>query len=96
MKLFVDQNGSQFSQMIDKLFRILKKGGPKELITRGIVPLSPELRETAFAVSVDMIFADGSVEDEEKAVIEHLQSELGIPDAIASQILDVMVIKNRG
>lgn len=96
MRLFADQTGSQFGQMIDRLFRILKKSGPQELAARGTAALTPELRETAFAVAVDMIFADGTVEDEEKALVGNLQQQLGVSDALASQILDVMVIKHRG
>jgi tellurite resistance protein len=43
-----------------------------------------------------MIFADGSIEEDEKALVSNLQQQLGVPDALASQILDVMVIKHRG
>lgn len=96
MKLFAPQSGAEFRQMIDKLFRILRKSGPKELTKRGASALPKELQETVFAVAVDMIFADGSVQDEEKALVETLQGELGISDALASKILDVMTIKHRG
>ena len=96
MRLFASQSGAEFSQMIDRLFRILRKSGPQELAARGSQALSSELRETAFAVAVDMIFADGTVEDDEKTLVGNLQQQLGISDGLASQILDVMIIKHRG
>lgn len=96
MKLFGGQPSADFNQMVEKLFRVLRKSGPLELIKRGAPALIPELRETAFAVTVDMIFADGVVEDDEKALVERLQGELDIADALAAQILDVMIIKHRG
>jgi uncharacterized tellurite resistance protein B-like protein len=96
MRLFADMSSNQTSSMLDKLFKIKSKGGPDALVSRGVPALTPELKETAFAVAVDMIFADGSVEDAEKRLVEKLHSELGIADGLASQILDVMIIKHRG
>ncbi len=96
MRLFADMSSSETSRMIDKLFKVKSKGGPDALVGRGVPALTPELKETAFAVAVDMIFADGSVEDAEKHLVEKLQTELGITDDLASQIIDVMVIKHRG
>lgn len=96
MRLFADMSGDACRSMVEKLFKIKNKGGPEALLAKGVPALTPELKETVFAVAVDMIFADGSVEAEEKSFVEKLQSELGISDALASQILDVMVIKYRG
>ncbi|MGI8436948.1 MAG: tellurite resistance TerB family protein [Chthoniobacterales bacterium] len=96
MKLLASQSAAEFKQMIDKLFRILNSKGSSDLIARSAQALTPELRETAFAVSMDMIFADGSVADAEKAMIEKLQRELEITDDLAGKILDVMLVKHRG
>jgi uncharacterized tellurite resistance protein B-like protein len=96
MKLLASQSAPEFKQMVDKLFRILNSKGSSELIRRSAQALTPELRETAFAVGMDMIFADGSVADAEKATIEKLQGELAISDDVAGKILEVMLIKNRG
>lgn len=96
MRLFADMSGSPFHKMIEKLCRILKRETPEDLIKRAVPALTPELRETAFVVAVDMVFADGSVEDEEKELVEKLQAELGISDDLAAKILDVMILKHRG
>ena len=96
MKLLATQSGGEFRQMVDKLFRVLNQKGPSELIKRGAQALPSELRETAFAVSVDMIFADGNVDESEKTLIERMQSDLGVSDETAGKIVDVMMIKHRG
>lgn len=96
MKLFRDINHSKFCDITDKLFKILRKDGPDALASRGAAVLSPALKPTAFAVAADMIFADGSVEDAEKALLEKLQTSLGIADELAGKIVEVIAIKNRG
>lgn len=96
MRLFSDMGTSQLTAMTGRLFRLLKKGGSEELIRRGAPVLPHDLRETAFAVAVDMAFSDGSVEEEEKRLIERLQQELGLADELAMQVVNVMIIKNRG
>ena len=95
MKIFQAQSASQHGAMIDKLFGILKRSNAEQLLSKAAEVLSPELREAAFAVSADLIFADGSVEEEEKRLLEFLQSKLGIPDELATQIVRVMEVKNR-
>lgn len=96
MQLFNNMSGRQFPDMINKLFRILKKSGVSELINKAVPALTPDLRETVFVVAVDMIFSDGIVENEEKAMIEKLHAQLEISDALVAQTLDVMLIKHRG
>lgn len=96
MRLYQEQSGSQFSAMIDKLLGILKRQGPNSLLSRSAEALPSALRQTAFAVVADLIFADGSVEDEEKVILESIQNALSISDDLAMKIVEVMEIKNRG
>lgn len=96
MKLFRAIHGKEFSSLIDKLFRILRKEGPNELALRGAEALRADLKATAFAVATDMIFSDGSVEEEETSLLEKLQRSLGISDEVAAKIVEVIELKNRG
>jgi hypothetical protein len=57
--------------------------------------LPPDLRESAFAIATDLVFADGHVEEREKEYIDRLQGVFGIDDAMALKIVEVIVIKNR-
>lgn len=96
MKLFRDIARGEFSDIIDKLFKILRKDGPAALATRGAAALPADLKPTVFAVATDMIFADGNVEESESALVEKLQTDLGIADDLAGRIVEVISLKNRG
>lgn len=96
MRLFQGQTGEDFGRMAKKTNSIQEKHGLKFLLPKAVEVLSPDLRQTAFAMAADLIFADGSVEENEKALIEILQRELEVPDDLALKIVEVLQIKNRG
>lgn len=95
MQMFREQSVAEHKAMMNKLFGILKKSGPADLVTRGAAALTPHLREAAFAAAADLVFVDGSVEDEEREILESIQRALEVPDELAQQIVQVMEIKNR-
>jgi uncharacterized membrane protein YebE (DUF533 family) len=95
MQLFREQSGAEHKGMMNKLFGVLKKNGVSELVNRSAEALPAKLREAAFAAATDLIFVDGSLEDEEKSVLEVIQRSLGISDELAQMIVQVMEIKNR-
>lgn len=96
MKLFKSQTTAEYNAMVDKLFGLFSKKGAAFIMQKGIESLPSELRETAFAIAADFIFADGSVEDEEKELLEQLQVGLGVSNDVAMKIVEVMEIKSRG
>lgn len=96
MQLFRNQSASEFSSMMDKLLGLLKKHGHTFLLEKATAGLPSELRETTFALCADLIFADGSVEDEEKELLEGIQQSLQVSDDLALKIIEVLQIKNRG
>ena len=96
MKMFQNISGDKFSKILNQLIKILKREGVHKLVERCASALPRELHETAFANACDIILADGVVEDEEKALVEKLQNELDIPGDLALDIVQIMVIKNRG
>jgi len=95
LKLFQAQSASEHHAMMDKLFGILKRNDAEHLLTKAAEALPGELRESAFAVAADLVFADGCVDHEEQQVLEKLQSRLKVPDELAIQVVRVMQIKNR-
>ena len=96
MKLFANFTPDKFNKMMDNLLKILKKGGPDLLVEKCVPALPQRLRATAFCNAVDIVLADGSVEDDEKELIEKLQTALEVGDDEAKTIIEVMIIKNRG
>jgi uncharacterized tellurite resistance protein B-like protein len=96
MKLFSSYTPEKFNRMMDVLLKVLKKGGPEALVEKCVPALPERLRATAFCNAVDIVLADGTVEEEEEELIEKLKGALEVDEAEAKTIIKVMVIKNRG
>jgi hypothetical protein len=54
------------------------------------------MRESVFAVATDLILVDGVVSLEEKEFLNDLYQALNLDSEVATQIVEVMLIKNRG
>jgi len=74
----------------------LKRGGPEKLLDKSYPAVPPELRETVFANAIDIVLADGTVEQEEREFIDDLQGKLEVDEKRAKAIVQVMVYKNHG
>jgi hypothetical protein len=96
MRMFENVSPNKWNSMMDALLKILKKDGPLKLIDRCSDALPEGLRQTAFANACDIVLADGVVEDEEKEFLDHLQKQLELDGDTALNIVEVMIIKNKG
>ncbi|VXD25974.1 conserved hypothetical protein [Planktothrix serta PCC 8927] len=96
MQLFSDYSGEKMRSMIDQLLNQLQEQGADILLKEAVKKLPNELRETAFAVVTDITLADGEITEEEDALLDNLFSALEISEAMANNIIDVMLIKNKG
>jgi len=47
------------------------------------------------ALAAELILSDGIITVEEKELLEYLTLKLGIEEALASKIIEVMLIKNK-
>ncbi len=95
-KLYERLTQQQYGSMMDRLMGELKRGGPEKLLEKSFPAVPPELRETVFANAVDVVLADGVVEQEEKDFIDELQAKFEIEAKRAKTIVQVMVYKNHG
>ncbi len=96
MKMFRRFDGKQFNSMLNKLVGVVKKKGVETLIDGCAESIPDALRETAFANAVDIVLADGVVEQDEKDFMELVRTKLRIPKEQALEIVSVMVAKNKG
>ncbi|MEX2215221.1 MAG: tellurite resistance TerB family protein [Phycisphaeraceae bacterium] len=96
MKMYQRYSQAQWSQLMNRLLGVLKRKGVDELLTEAVKAVPAELRETVFANAVDIVLADGVVEDDEKEFIDKLQMQLDIGNDEAMNIVQVMVVKNKG
>lgn len=95
MRMYDGYTERQLSDIFNKLVKVLQNEGVGGLVAVAKSSLPSELRETAFACAVDIVLADGVVEDSEKALLEELQQVLEVSDELGGKILEVMQIRNR-
>ena len=55
-----------------------------------------EDKETAFALALEIVLSDGLLGEEEKNIIEVLSKQLKIDTGMASKIIEVIFLKNKG
>ncbi|MBO3463890.1 tellurite resistance TerB family protein [Aetokthonos hydrillicola Thurmond2011] len=96
MKLFRSYPYDVMNRMFDRLLTILRRQGLDILFNTAKESLPYNLREAAFAVATDLVLADGIVTQEEKDFLNDLYQALDIPGELATQIVQVMLIKHRG
>lgn len=96
MKMFAGYSSNQMGAMLNKLVGIVRKQGLDVLLGLAKEGLSPDMRETAFAVATDLALADGEIAGKEKEVLTKIQQDLGIAEDRAVNIIEVLLIKNKG
>ncbi len=96
MKLFRSYSDDVMRRMIDNLCNILRRDGSEVLFDAAIATLPHDLYETAFAIATDLVLADGQVTEEEEELLGSLCRALNLSDSLVSQVVQVMLIKNRG
>ncbi|MGD0818674.1 MAG: tellurite resistance TerB family protein [Methanomassiliicoccales archaeon] len=96
MKMFKNYSQNQMGALLNKLINIVQRQGFDVLIKMSNESLPADLKETAFAVAIDLVFADGDVDDTEQKLMTKIQQMMGIPEAQAIKIIEVMMIKNKG
>ncbi|HEY9675364.1 MAG TPA: tellurite resistance TerB family protein [Waterburya sp.] len=96
MQLFRSYPADVIEKMIDRLLSILQRQGVETLFNAALASLPHELQETVFAVTTDIVLADGEVTEEEEELLHQLYRALEISEETAEKIIDVMLIKNRG
>ena len=96
MQLFSDYSGEKMRAMIDQLLNQLQEQGSDVLLKAAVEKLPKELKETAFPVVTDITLADGEITEEEDSLLDNLFNVLEISEEMANNIIDVMLIKNKG
>ncbi|MEH1944734.1 MAG: tellurite resistance TerB family protein [Nostoc sp.] len=96
MKLFKSYPHEMMKKLFEKILGILQGDGFNALFNAAKDSLSQDLREAAFAVATDLVLAEGTVAEEDKNFLNDLYQALGVSSEIAIQIVQVILIKNRG
>lgn len=95
LKLFNSCSEDEMLSMLDILSGIIRHEGVNNLFDAAKDSLGEDLREAAFAVATDLVFADSALAEDEDFLRELYQA-LRIPGDIGQKIIEVMFIKHRG
>ncbi|MBD2770053.1 tellurite resistance TerB family protein [Hymenobacter sp. BT664] len=76
--------------------KVIALGARKEIITLAAPHVPADLRLTLFANCVDFAASDGVVGAAEQAILEQIAQALALSEQESQNILEVILIKNRG
>ena len=96
MELFNNYSEERKKEILNRLLGMIKKKEIKPLFDAAVAKLPKELKETVFAISTDLVLVDGSLAEEEEQLLNALYNALEISETVANNIIDVMMIKNKG
>ena len=88
--------GIDIAPLYRKAFNIRAELGQLKYISACSEWIKEEDRETVFALALEVLLADGTLEKEEKNVIEVLSNQLKIEKEMTSKIIEVIFLKNKG
>ncbi|MBI4305624.1 MAG: tellurite resistance TerB family protein [Chloroflexi bacterium] len=81
--------------VLNKTAALIKRRGVGPVLAASKTALTVEEAETAFFVAADLVLSDGVIENDERRFLEELKAALGVSDAMAVKIVEVVVVKNR-
>ena len=88
--------GIDIAPLYRKSFNVRTELGQLKYISACCELIKEEDKETVFALALEVLLADGTLEKEEKNVIEVLSNQLKIEKEMTSKIIEVIFLKNRG
>ena len=96
MKLLRKQSIDDFNAAVYKVRTAIEESGRDEVFAAGVKGLPADLKETVYALAADVAFAEGAATPEENDFLRKVQEALGVPDDLATKVVEVMRLKNRG
>jgi len=96
MNLLRKQSIDEFNDTVDKVREVIEDYGRDEAFTGAVTNLPADLRETLYTLAADVAFAEGTACPEEVEYLRKMQEGFGMSDELATKIIEVIRIKNRG
>jgi tellurite resistance protein len=91
---FRRKSGETVGRLIDRMKRLLEEQDAPTVIDRAAKAVPPRLRQPAFAVATDLLLADGKIDGRERRFLQRLATAFRIPAGTATQIVEIMLLKN--
>lgn len=88
--------GIDIAPLYTKSFHLRTEMGQLKYISACCELIKEKDKETVFALALEVLLADGTLDKEEKNVIEVLSNHLKIESGMSSKIIEVIFLKNKG
>jgi hypothetical protein len=98
-KLLVNKKMYTGHEIIDCYFeavRAKETTGTKEIIRRAAKLVNAEDAPTLFCIVAETLLAGRSLNEKEEDILEHIRRSLKIDEDLTRQIIEVILIKNKG
>jgi hypothetical protein len=93
-KRFRRKSGETLGRMIARMKRLLEEEDAAAVIAAAARTIPPRLRPSAFAIVADLLLADGRIDAGERTFLQRLALEFKLRPAVASRLVDAMLVKN--
>lgn len=94
MRRFRRKSGETVDRLIETVRGRIVEDGMSTVLQQAARTVPARLRPSAFAVAVDLMLADTTLDREERQFVTRLATDLKIHATLADDILRVMLIKN--
>ena len=92
-KIFHNEEIADYYQPVMKAHNL---AGSRSMIDNSVSLIDETNRPTLFALTMEILLADGILGDNEMKIAEYLSTALNLEHDLAKKIVDVMLIKNNG
>jgi len=95
MKRFRRKSGETVGRGISRMKQLVEARGSAEVIAAAARAIPRLLRLSAFALTTDLLLADGTIERAERRFLDRLRAELHLSDGDGEHVVEVILIKNQ-
>ena len=94
MKRYRRKSGDHVNRLVDRARTIIEEQGALPVVAAAARMIPVRLRPAAFALSADLVLADGKMEPAERRFLSRLAGNLALDPKTAAGLLDAILVKN--
>jgi len=95
MKRFRRKSGEDVGRTIEHMRQFVSEHGAGTVLASVARVIPGRLRLSAFALTADLLLADGTIEPTERRFLNSLAADLRLDVGDARRVVDAMLVKNR-
>ena len=92
---FRRKSGETVGRLIDRMKRLFEEQDSTAVMAIAAKAIPAKLRPSAFAIVADLLLADGKIDARERRFLQRLALNLKIGSGRATEVIEVMLVKNQ-